>query len=109
MIERPRKFWIFLYWLALGIVIFVEHKFLARQFRRRELFRRTVGIATVMGGAYPLVEVGAIDRKTWGVLLGGFGIAGTITAGGYIIDEAKEAKNTRERIRKGDTKIRAIG
>ncbi len=105
MMDKRKKFLIFLYWLMLAVVIFVEHKILARQFRRRELFRRTVGIATVMGGAYPLVEAGAIDRKTWGVLLGGFGIAGTITAGGYIIDEVQEAKITRERIRKGDKKV----
>ena len=87
--------WIYFYWLILASFIVAEHWYIYPVWRRRELPRRTLGIATVMGLAWPLAESGHLDRDTWWALFCGFGIAGAITATGHIIRDVLEAKQLR--------------
>lgn len=74
---------IVIYWIILAAVIYLEHRKLAYRWRHYELARRTLGIATVMLGAFPLVCVGVLDPFTWLVIFVGFGIAGAIVGSLY--------------------------
>jgi len=81
------------YFVGLALVIALEHWIFGRRWRRFELARRTMGIATVLGLAWPLVQVGVLDFCTWFLLVCGFGVAGAVTAGLYTWEWSHERQN----------------
>lgn len=81
---------IIIYWIVLGAVVFIEHRVFAHRWRHYELARRTMGIATVMLGALPLVLTGIVDPLTWGILFIAFGVCGAIVGALYTHEAAGE-------------------
>lgn len=81
--------WKLLYLAVLAAVICAEHVAFAARWKRHELARRTLGIATVMVGAFPLAAAGLIDAATWLWLFAAFGVAGAVTAGLYTLRAAE--------------------
>lgn len=91
--------WITLYWIAVSILVTIEHILLRERWRDFELARRTLGIATIMGGALPLAAAGIIDPYTWITLLVAFGIAGAIV-GAMVTTENADRRRTRAQLLK---------
>jgi|GEM_PF-3802192 len=88
------------YMIAIVATISIEHHLFAHRWRRHELARRTLGIATVLGLAAPLALCGAIDLTTYIVLWCGFGTAGAVTAFFYVCKRASNearAESIRDR------------
>lgn len=100
-LKNSRK-WIYLYWILLAVAIALEYRYIYPLWRRRELARRTLGIITVMGGAYPLAEAGVIDRRTWWTLFNAFGIAGAITSALHLTRDARAAQRARQEVMDDD-------
>lgn len=67
----------------LAVIILVEHFTFGRWFKNWELTRRAIGIATVLGWAYPIAleEYGAYGEDIWQVIASGFAVAGGVKLG----------------------------
>ena len=74
------------YLVLIAFIIPIEHLAFAD---RPELLRRAVGIGTVMGLALIPVYFGGLDLTTWGMLLGGFVLAGGALAGMTWVERRK--------------------
>jgi hypothetical protein len=90
-----------LFCAVVGVVVAVEHKVFAHSWRRNELARRTMGIATVMG--LGLLWVRRLNGfSAWLLLLAGFGSAGAVVSAMYTQEwaAAKEGRviELRERV-----------
>lgn len=98
--------WIFLTYVVLAVVIYLQHVTLGRRWAHNEVARRALGICTVMGAFVPLAATGIIDLVTWAVVLGGFVIAGGVIGVCWADEDARErerkAAAIREHIENGD-------
>lgn len=90
------------YLVLVSVMIGIEHKRFARLWKRYERARWTMGVATVLGLAAPLVILGWMDWETWCWLLAGFGVAGAMTTLLYLNEAAHVNANARRAIRKAD-------
>ncbi len=74
--------------LILAAIIAVEHVTLGRWFRKHEYIRRSIGIATVLGWAYPIAieEYGAYGENMWAVTATGFAVAGAVVTGLSLVE-----------------------
>jgi hypothetical protein len=83
------------YVAAVAVIVFVEHRIFSTRWRRRELARRTLGIATVLVLAFPLVIAGIFDLITYTWIWLGFGVAGALTALLYTNERIAAAEKKR--------------
>lgn len=84
-----------LYWLALALVITIQHLTVGRLWRRQENYRWTLGYATVFGLSLPLVATGRWDIFTWAALFFGVGISGALKTGLEQAKDSNEAHHLR--------------
>ena len=73
---------------GLGATVALEHILLGKLWKRYELARRVMGIATVLGWLFFAVLMGALDLATWLVALFAFGTAGAIVGLCVICEKA---------------------
>jgi amino acid transporter len=96
-----------LHFLAIGLylaliaisVAFLHLKYY-QKWRRHELARRTIGIATVLGFAAILALFNVIDRLSVAVIIVGFGVAGAVT--GFFHTQAAAEQEQEVEYIKGD-------
>jgi hypothetical protein len=74
------------YFVLLAIIITIEHIIFALVLKWPELARRTMGIATVLGLAFPLALRGYISIATWFFFVFAFGLCGAIVAFVYTLE-----------------------
>lgn len=84
-----------LYWLALALVITIQHLTVGKLWKRQENHRWTLGYATVFGLSIPLVATGRWDLFTWAALFFGVGISGALKTGLEQTRNSAEARNIR--------------
>jgi hypothetical protein len=88
-----------LFFVALvGAAMWIEHKLIAKRWKRYERARWTVGVATVFALAMPLWWAGLFDGATLLWLLAGFGVAGAVTAGLYTNEAADVNEQAQKQI-----------
>jgi len=78
-----------LYTVTVAAATVAEHYTFGRWWKRNELARRTLGIATIMLLALPFVLSGVIDFATWLIILFGFAAAGAFKTGLAIMENER--------------------
>jgi len=86
-----------LYWLALALVITIQHLTVGKLWKRQENHRWTLGYATVFGLSIPLVAAGKWDLCTWAALFFGVGISGALKTGLEQTSASAEAHSIRRK------------
>lgn len=76
--------------------VVVEHYTIGRRWRRNELARRTVGIATIMLLALVFVARGTVEWESWLAIMAAFGAAGAVKAA-LVITASELARDGRIR------------
>jgi len=84
-----------LYWLALALIITIQHLTVGKLWKRQENHRWTLGYATVFGLSIPLVAAGKWDIFTWAALFFGVGISGALKTGLEQTSASAEAQHIR--------------
>lgn len=84
-----------IYWLVLGLLIYVEARIFGVLWARREAARWTLGYATVFFLSIPLVAVGYWDTNTWVGLFFGVGLSGAIKVGWETVQKSQAAQEMR--------------
>ncbi len=90
------------FFILILLIIPIQHLAFGRESSaiRRELFRRAIGIGTVMLLALLPVLLGELDIVTWAVIFGGFLLAGVILAGMVWFEERRERAARVEQARR---------
>lgn len=93
---------IFAFLILVVCAIPIEHMAFARhpRFANSELWRRAIGITTVMALALIPVTWGGLDWRTWAVLLAGFVLAGVVLGGMVWLERRQDRAARIERARR---------
>lgn len=93
---------VFAFLVLVVCAIPIEHLAFARhpRFAGSELWRRAIGITTVMLLALIPVAWGGLDWRTWAVLLAGFLAAGAVLGGMVWLERRQERAARMERARR---------
>jgi hypothetical protein len=82
-----------IYLSLVSVVVFLESITIGKWWKRNEIARWIIGIATVIGLALPFVWMGALDWQTWQVFLLAFALAGGIKY--FLFVHFQERERTR--------------
>ena len=88
-----------LYIALTAAIMALMHLALYERWKQKELARRTVGVAMVLGLAFPLAVAGVLDWVTWLWTLFAFGVAGATTGTLHVWRDAERERQIAERLR----------